>query len=84
MSEDERWISIDAAAAGLNVSVPRAYVIARVDGWAKTGGRPATYALSDVRATHARMKAERERRDESEGSAADRPRAEGTRLLVIA
>jgi len=84
VSEDERWIRIDAAAAGLGVSVRQAYLIAQIDRWAKTGGRPAKFALSDVRATHARRKAEREARDESEDADPDRLRAGHRRLLVSA
>jgi hypothetical protein len=57
-AETERWIRIDAAAAGLDVGVKRAYQLADLDGWRRTGGKPTRYALSDVRATHRRRAAE--------------------------
>ncbi|WP_133962097.1 hypothetical protein [Rathayibacter sp. PhB151] len=84
MPEPERWIRIDAAAAGLGVSIRQAYLIAQTDCWAKTGGRPAKFALSDVRATHARRKAEREARGESDDADPDRAGEADRRLLVSA
>lgn len=84
MTEPERWIRIDAAAAGLGLSVRQTERVARADGWKKTGGRPAFFALSDIRATHARRKREREQQDESEGTGEPRPRASDRRLPVSA
>lgn len=84
MSEHEQWIRIDAAAVGLGVSVRQAYLIGTVDGWRKTGGRPALFALTDVRATYDRRKRDREAQEQSEGDDPTRARASDRRLLVSA
>jgi hypothetical protein len=56
MNEPERYMHIDAAALALGVGTKRAYQLANQDNWRKTGGKPARYNLTDIRATRDRRK----------------------------